>query len=233
MTSLAIPSSNNFAAAASTTGTNGTSQASSSGAGSGADLTQSDFLQLLTAQLQFQTPTSPADPTQLAGEFAQISTVDGIDSLNTKLANITAASTTSQIGLASSLVGKQVAVSGDGLITNAAGSAEGAFNLAGAANNVTVTVSNAAGTQVGTVKLGTLSAGQQTFNFTGGSANAQLTYSISATNGSGAAVSTTPFTVFTVEGVNVSGSAPSLNVQGTDAPLPMSLVQTVLGGTAS
>ena len=113
MTSLAIPSANSFSAAASTTATNGTSQASSSGSGSAANLTQSDFLQLLTAQLQYQTPTSPADPTQLAGEFAQISTVDGIDSLNTKVADITAASTTSQLGLATSLVGKQVAVSGD------------------------------------------------------------------------------------------------------------------------
>jgi flagellar basal-body rod modification protein FlgD len=233
MTNLAIPSATSFSAAASTTATNGTSQASSSGAGSAANLTQSDFLQLLTAQLQYQTPTSPADPTALAGEFAQISTVDGIDSLNTKVAALGAASTTSQIGLASSLVGKQVALSGDGLIANAKGSAEGAFSLTGAANNVTVTVKNAAGQDVGTLKLGALSAGQQTFNYTGGSANAQYTYSIDATNGSGAAVSTTPYTVYTVEGVNVSGSAPSLNVQGFNAPLPLSLVQTVLGGTAA
>ena len=233
MTSLAIPSATSAATAASTTASSGTTQTSSSGSGSAANLTQSDFLQLLTAQLQYQTPTSPADPTALAGEFAEISTVDGIDSLNTKVADISAASTTSQIGLASSLVGKQVAMSGDGLITNAAGSAEGAFSLSGAANNVTVTVTNAAGQQVSTVKLGALSAGQQTFNYTGGSANTQYTYSIDATNSSGAAVSTTPYTVFTVEGVNVSGSAPSLNVQGFDVPMPMSDVQTVLGGTSS
>jgi flagellar basal-body rod modification protein FlgD len=233
MTSLAIPSVNSFSTAASTTSTNGTTQASSSGSGSAANLSQSDFLQLLTAQLQYQTPTSPADPTQLAGEFAQISTVDGIDSLNTKVADITSASTTSQLGLATSLVGKQVATSGDGLIANSAGSAEGAFSLSGAANNVTVTVLNAAGTEVKTMNLGAMGAGQQTFNFTGGSANAKYTYEISATNGSGAAVSSTPYTVYTVEGVNISGSAPSLNVQGIDVPMPMSLVQTVLGGTSS
>jgi flagellar basal-body rod modification protein FlgD len=216
--------------AASTTASNGASQNSSGGSGSAADLTQSDFLQLLTAQLQYQTPTSPADPTALAGEFAQISTVDGIDSLNTKVADIGAASTTSQIGAAASLVGKQVAVAGDNLIANANGSAEGAFSLSGAANNVTVTVMNSAGKDVGSMKLGALPAGQQTFNWTGGSANAQYTYAINATNSSGSAVSTTPFSVFTVEGVNVSGSSPSLNVQGFDEPLPMSLVETVLGG---
>jgi flagellar basal-body rod modification protein FlgD len=233
MTSLAIPSANSFVSAASTTATTGTAQNASSGSGSAANLSQSDFLQLLTAQLQYQTPTNPADPTQLAGEFAEISTVNGIDSLNTQVAAMSASTTTSQLGLATSLVGKQVAMSGDGLITNAAGSAEGAFNLSGAANNVTVTVMNAAGTDVGTVKLGALSPGQQTFDYTGGSANTQYTYSIDATNSSGATVSTTPYTVFTVEGVNVSGSAPSLNVQGIDTPMPMSLVQTVLGGTSS
>jgi flagellar basal-body rod modification protein FlgD len=233
MTSLAIPSASSATSAASTTATSGATQNSSSGSGSAATLSQSDFLQLLTAQLQYQTPTDPADPTALAGEFAEISTVDGINSLNTKVADISAASTTSQIGLASSLVGKQVAMSGDGLIANGAGSAEGAFSLAGAANDVTVTVLNSAGQEVKTLNLGALSAGQQTFNFTGGSANTNYTYEISAMNSSGNAVSTTPYTVYTVEGVNVSGSAPSLNVQGYDVPLPMSDVQTVLGGTSS
>ncbi|HTJ88569.1 MAG TPA: flagellar hook capping FlgD N-terminal domain-containing protein [Acidocella sp.] len=233
MTSLAIPSANSVMSAASTTGTSGSTQSSSTGSGSAANLSQSDFLQLLTAQLQYQTPTNPADPTALAGEFAEISTVDGIDNLNTKVAALGAASTTSQLGLATSLVGKQVAMSGDGLITNANGSAEGAFSLAGAANNVTVTVMNSAGKDVGSMKLGALGAGQQTFNWTGGSANQQYTYEISATNSSGATVSTTPYTVFTVQSVNVSGSAPSLNVAGYDVPMPMSLVQTVLGGTSS
>ena len=64
------------------------------------------------------------------------------------------------------------------------------------------------------MNLGAMSAGQQTFNWTGGSANAQYTYEIDATNGSGAAVSSTPYSVYTVEGVNVSGSSPSLNVAG-------------------
>ena len=229
MTSVALPSASSAATAASTTASNGTTQTSSGGSGSAANLTESDFLQLLTAQLQYQTPTSPADPTALAGEFAQISTVDGIDSLNTKVADIEAGTTTSQIGQAAALVGKQVAVSGDGLIANANGSAEGAFSLSGAANNVTVSVLNSAGQDVGTVKLGALSAGQQSFTWTGGSANAQYTYEVDATNSSGATVPATPYTVYTVEGVNVSGSAPTLNVQGSDTPLAVSSVETVLG----
>jgi flagellar basal-body rod modification protein FlgD len=233
MTNLAIPSVTSNATAASTTASTGTSQSSSAGSGSAANLTQSDFLQLLTAQLQYQTPTSPADPTALAGEFAQISTVDGIDSLNTKLGDLASSTTASQMGQAASLVGKQVAMYGDTLTANGKGSAEGAFNLSGAANNVTVSVTNTAGTVVGTMDLGAMSAGQQTFNWTGGTANTQYNYEIDATNSSGAAVSATPYSVYTVDSVNVSGTTPTLNVAGYSSAMPISDVQTVLGGSST
>ena len=74
MTNLAVSSSasaaaNAAAVAASTTAT----KAASAGAGSASSLTQANFLQLLTAQLKYQTPTTPANPTQMAQEFAAIS----------------------------------------------------------------------------------------------------------------------------------------------------------------
>jgi flagellar basal-body rod modification protein FlgD len=232
MTNLAIPSASSYAAATSTTANSGAAQASSSGSGSSATLSQADFLQLLTAQLQYHTPTSPADPTQLASEFAQISTVDGIDNLNTKVGDIQSGTVASQMGQAASLVGKQVAISGDTLTTNASGAAEGAFNLAGNASDVSVSVMNAGGQVVGTMDLGAMSAGQQSFNWTGGTANAQYTYQVSATSSSGA-ISAVPYSVYTVEGVNVSGTSPTLNVAGYATPLPISDVQTVLGGSSS
>jgi flagellar basal-body rod modification protein FlgD len=228
MSNLAIPSANT---AASTTGNSGASSSSSTSSGLG--LTQSDFLQLLTAQLQFQNPTSPADPTQLAGEFAEISTVNGIDQLNTSVNNITASAAASQMGQAASLVGKQVGVDGDTLIANSAGSAEGAFSLASAAQNVTVSVVGPSGSAVNTIKLGALPAGQQDFNFTGGTAGTQYTYQVKATSAAGSSVSVTPFSVFTVESVNVSGTTPTLNLEGLANPIAISSIQTVFGGTAS
>jgi flagellar basal-body rod modification protein FlgD len=196
-------------------------------------MTQANFLQLLTAQLQYQTPTSPADPTQLASEFAAISTVNGIDSLNTKVAGIQSAGVASQMGQAASLVGKQVGVYGNTLTANASGAAEGAFDLAGSASDVTVSVMNSAGQVVGTKDLGAMSAGQQSFNWTGGTANTQYTYQVSATSTSGSAIPAGTYSVFTVDGVNVSGTSPTLNVAGYASPLPISDVQTILGGTSS
>jgi flagellar basal-body rod modification protein FlgD len=232
MTSLAIPNSaTSNSAAASTTAFSGS--AAATGTGSAASLTQSDFLQLLTAQLKYQNPSSPADSTQLTSEFAAITEVDGINQLNTQVSNIQSSGAAGQMAQAAALVGKQVAVPGDMLSANAAGSAHGAFNLSSAAANVNVTVIAPNGTVADTLKLGALAAGQQNFSFAGASPNTQYTYNVTASGASGSAVATTPYSVYTVQGVNVSGTAPTLNVAGNATPIPVSSIQTVLGGTSS
>jgi flagellar basal-body rod modification protein FlgD len=229
MTSLAVQNSVNAAAvAASTTA----AKAASSTSGSASSLTQADFLQLLTAQLKYQTPTNPADPTQLASEFAAISTVDGITQLNSQVSGLQTSTAASQIGQAASLVGKQVGLGGNVLTPGTNGTAAGAFSLAGPAQNAELTVLNPNGTIAGTQALGALPAGQQNFSWSGGQAGTSYTYQITATDTTGAAVSVTPYSVYTVQGVNVSGSAPTLNVQGSATPLPVSSVQTVLGAAS-
>jgi flagellar basal-body rod modification protein FlgD len=230
MTNLAITNGASAvtANAASTTATSGSAASTTSG-GSASSLTQADFLQLLTAQLKYQTPGNPADPTQLAEEFASISTVDGINQLNTEVSNIQSSTGASQIGQAGRLVGRQVAVAGDAINTNAAGSGQGAFTLPGSAASVNVNVFAGNGALASTLNLGALPAGQANFTYTGGAANAGYTYQVSATGASGAAVSATPYTVYTVQGVNLSGTSPTLNVAGQAAALPVSSVTTVLG----
>jgi len=230
MTSLAISHVTPAAATAAASTTAFTGSGSATTSGSSPTLTQSDFLKLLTAQLQYQTPTNPADPTQLASEFAQISTVNGIDQLNTQVAAIQSGASAAQIAQAASLVGKQVAVAGDTLTPNTAGSASGEFNLANSAQNVTVNIFAPNGTEAGTLNLGALSAGQQNFSWSGGTAGTSYTYQVNAASAAGSAVPVTAYSVYTVEGVNLSGASPSLNLAGTASPLPISSVVTVLGG---
>lgn len=230
MTSLSnsingINSVNSAQVAASTT-------ASTAGsASSAASMTQSDFLQLLTAQLKYQSPTSPADPTQLAQEFASISTVDGINSINSKLSAFSTSGGASQIAQASGLVGKQVGIEGNGLVPNTSGDATGVFTLPNATANTTVSVLNSKGVIQDTLSLGALSAGQQSFNWTGGTAGQTYTYQVSAADASGNVVQATPYTVLNVQGVNVSGSVPTLNIQGSATAVPVSDVQIVLGAS--
>ncbi len=228
MTSLSTNGMNSANAAA----VAASSTAGTSSAGSAANLTQSDFLQLLTAQLKYQSPSSPADPTQMAEEFASISTVDGINQINTELGSIATASSAAQMAQASSLVGRQVAVSGNSLIPSSGGVAEGAFSLPTATASTDITVLNPNGSVAATLKLGALSAGQQSFSWSGGTAGLDYSYEITAADASGNAVSATPYTVYDVQGVNLSGSSPTLNVAGSATALPVSSVQTVLGASS-
>jgi len=228
MTNLSTTGSTTAASVAAST----TASTPTSSSGSASSLTQSDFLQLLTAQLKYQSPTSPADPTQMASEFAAISTVNGIDSLNTKLSNLSTSTGAAQIAQASSLVGKQVAVTGNTLIAGTNGTADGAFNLASATKNTTVTIMNSDGSIAATLNLGALSAGQQNFSWNGGTAGTSYTYNVTASDSTGAAVTATPYTVYTVQGVNLSSTSPTINVAGSAATIPVSSVQTVLGASS-
>jgi flagellar basal-body rod modification protein FlgD len=224
--SSGVAAANAAAVASSTTGKSGSAD------GSAGTLTQSDFLQLLTAQLKYQTPNNPADPTQMASEFAEISTVDGINQLNSSVSSIQSGAAAGQIAQAAGLVGKQVAASGNVLTPDASGKATGAFNLSGAAQDVTVSILNPNGTVAGSVDLGAQSAGQQVFTWGGGTAGTQYSYQLHAVDAAGNAVSATSYSVYTVAGVNVSGGTPTLNVQGTATPLDISAIQTVLGASS-
>jgi flagellar basal-body rod modification protein FlgD len=227
MVSLAVPSAT---AAASTTADKASTAVAS---GSASPLNQSDFLQLLTAQLKYQSPTSPADPTQLASEFAQISTVSGINQLNATVSNIQTAGAASQLAQSAALIGKQVTLDGNSLMPNASGQATGAFSLSDAAQAVAVTILAPDGTVAATQHLGALQAGQQSFTWNGGTAGTSYTYQVSAAGAGGSVVSATPFTVYTVTGVNASGSSPSLNLRGLATPTPLSSIQSVLGASTS
>lgn len=209
-----------------------TTASTASSSGSASSLTQSDFLQLLTAQLKYQSPSSPADPTQLAQEFASISTVDGINQLNTKLSSISTASGASQIAQASSLVGRQVAVSGDALLGDAQGKATGVFDLPTATADTTVTVLNKNGSVADTISLGALSAGQQSFTWDKAKPGDVYSYQVSADDQTGNEVDASLYSVYNVQGVTMSGSSPSLNIAGTAATLPVSDVQIVLGASS-
>jgi len=229
MTNLAIQTSSN--ASVNTASVAASTTANTSSSGSAASLTQANFLQLLTAQLKYQSPTSPADPTQMASEFAAISTVDGINSLNTKLSNLSASTGAAQMAQASSLIGKQVAVTGNSLTADNSGNAIGAFTLANASQNATITILNPDGSIAKTLNLGALPAGQQSFSWESGAPGSTYSYNVTATDSAGNAVSATPYTVYTVQGVNLSSTAPTLNVTGSATTIPVSSIQTVLGAS--
>lgn len=146
------------------------------------------FLTLLTTQLKNQDPLNPLDNAQLTSQLAQISTVNGIEKLNATLQKLLSGMDDSQAMEAAALVNRGVLVPGSVMTLGEKGGI-GGFEMATAADDVTVTIKDANGLVVRTLSLGAQDAGIIPFVWDGkadGGAQAALgsySYSISAKNG--------------------------------------------------
>lgn len=174
-----------------TTGSSQTATSSSTTAALAGGLSQSDFLKLMTTQLQAQDPTNPVDNSQFVSQMAQFSqlsaTQDLLTSVNTLGSTVSGALQTSQVLASSNLLNRQVLVPSSTI--NYSGSAvTGAANV-GTAGNVTVNIVDATGKVVRTMNLGSQSSGLSQFTWDGnddsGNPVAQGAYTMAATsNGS-------------------------------------------------
>jgi flagellar basal-body rod modification protein FlgD len=184
----------------------------------GTTMTQSDFLQLLTTQLQDQDPTQPMDNSQMAAELAQFATLSTTQDIDTNLqtlsSNLSSGMQTSQVLSASNLVGKQVLVPSTTLQYGGS-TTNGAVNVT-TAGDVVVTIKDSNGNTVNTIDLGNQSVGLSQFSWNGtdsnGNAVANGTYSISANSG-GSSSSLTTYASGDVTGVGYGGSSTGTYVQ--------------------
>lgn len=144
----------------------GPAAAASPTAPSTAASTEDRFLKLLVSQLKNQDPLNPLDNAQVTSQMAQLSTVTGIDKLNASIAGVLSAISALQPIQAAGLVGKDVAVQGDGMVL-ASGGATGGYSLESKAQALTVTVKDASGAVVRTIDLGARNAGIATFAWDG------------------------------------------------------------------
>ncbi len=145
---------------------------------------QDRFLKLLVTQLQNQDPLSPMDNAQLTSQIAQINTVTGLPTLNSSVEKLSGQFLQSQTVQGASLIGKNVIVPGN-RVDIAAGSGQGGFELASAADAVKVEVLSPAGQVVGALDLGAQSSGVHSFDWPAGSYadSANLTFRVSASSG--------------------------------------------------
>jgi flagellar basal-body rod modification protein FlgD len=115
--------------------------------------------------------------------MAQISTVQGVETLNTTLTGLNAQFTQMQTLQGAALVGKDVATEGDAVRVNATtGKGDGGFELATTATSVKVDVVNSAGQTIDTIDLGPQDAGRHSFSFDVPEANQgqSLTFKVTA-----------------------------------------------------
>jgi flagellar basal-body rod modification protein FlgD len=214
----------------STSGTTSTTSSSSSLNSSNqiaGNFTQ--FLTLLTTQLQNQSPLDPLDTNQFTQQLVQFASVEQQLKTNDTLSSLLTTTQASTTANAAGFMGLSVTADGS-TATLSNGAASWTLSPAKAAAKATITIKDANGSVV-TTKSTSLAAGAQTFTWDGKDASGKLqadgTYTISATgtDASGQAVTIASDVSGTVSAVDVSGTSPVLTVGGSQVAL--SSVKTI------
>ena len=185
------------------------------------------FLKLLVTQLQNQDPMNPMDNAQMTSQMAQISTVSGIEKLNTTVAGLTSQFMQMQALQGASLIGKEVILKGDRL-TTAEGVTQGLYQLDSAADRVKVEVLSPAGTLVDTFSDGARQIGRHEFAWPGAAAVADPSgyrFRITAHSGS-TPLTATALTRDRVDAVNTTGNALTLELVNAGS-VPYSSIQAL------
>jgi flagellar basal-body rod modification protein FlgD len=125
---------------------------------SSAATTEDRFLKLLVTQMKNQDPLNPMDNAQVTSQMAQLSTVSGIDKLNTTLQALSDSMSVGQALSATNMIGHGVLISGSA-ITLKDGKAIGGIELTQPADSVKVLIQDAAGNTVSTFQMGPQKAG--------------------------------------------------------------------------
>jgi flagellar basal-body rod modification protein FlgD len=189
-------------------------------------ITQTGFLQLITAQMTQQNPLSPADPTQFVSQLEGMSQVSAMQSMQGSLQAQAIMSGTSLIGRSVLAPGTQVSLATGGAVG-------AAVNAPAGTSQLSVSVQDSTGATVQTFNVTPADSGMTSFVWkgdtsSGGTAPAgQYTISVNATvNGKTQPVD--PMVVNKVDSVLVDPSTNAVDVQTDGGTVPLSSIVSVM-----
>lgn len=165
------------------------------------------FLQLFIAQLQYQDPLNPQDPTEMMGELAQMTMVEQSYNTTTALNNLLTAQINNLALSSIGLIGKDIIALGDQLNFDGANAVELSYQMPAATTATTLTIKNASGETIRTVDLGSQVAGNGTYQWDGKDGQGNVltsgaySFSISGIDAAGATQTATTFTTGRADGV--------------------------------
>ena len=189
--------------------------------GKTADATQDRFMKLLITQMKNQDPLNPLDNAQVTSQLAQLSTVSGIDKMNTTLQSLMGSFQANQSVQAAGMIGHGVLVPGK-QIALSAGKAVFGLDLTASADKVQVTIKDAAGKAVHTLDLGGKDAGTTALAWDGvrddggRAVDGPYTVEVAATSGT-AKIDATALSFGQVASVSTGAQGVKLNVSGLGA----------------
>ncbi len=202
------------------------SASSSSAIPANMQINQTDFLQLITAQLQDQNPLSPADPTQFVSQLEGMSEVSSMQSMATALQS-------SQIMSGTSLLGHSILAPGTTGTLAAGGSVNGAVTAPTGATQLLVSISDANGNPVTSFNVTPQASGLTPFSWNGttstGAAAAAGQYTISVTaTVNGASQTVSPMVVSQVSSVTIDPTSQAVDLNTNTGTVPLSSVVSVM-----
>jgi len=174
-------------------------------------LGQTDFLNLLVAQLKNQDPLNPSDPTEFTSQLAQYSQLEQLFNLNDSMGSLTTAQNNSERLSSLSLIGQEVVVE-DSNFTLGEKAVQVGYRVDGVATDIKLEIQNSAGKTVATLTASDLSEGNHFLTWNGQDANGAAldpgTYSIviNADSGEGTNATVSPLVRAEVTGIDLSGS---------------------------
>ena len=195
------------------------------------------FLRMLMVQLQYQDPLNPTDSQQFSSQLAQFSQLEELqsmgDSLDSSLSTDMLLTQSITNTMAASLIGRTVtANTASAYLTE--GEAEFHFNLADAADQVTLNIYDESGSMVKTVTLSDLPEGDQSYTWNGLDSNGNAmsegvyTFSVSATDSNGNSIVASPFIQGRITGVRYENGMAVLLIG--DIEINLSEVTEILEG---
>lgn len=188
---------------------------------------QTEFLELMMAQLENQDPLSPQNNTEFIAQLAQFSSVEGIQSLNGNVDSLVDSFKSSQALQASALVGRKVQIEGSAAVMKDGEGMGGALGLPEGSRDLKAFIMDSSGQVVKDLDLseyrlsdGSYPAGKVPFEWDGTGADGQTmpagTYSVSASavvNGNSTALASN--VNVNVDSVTMGGGgAVTLNLAG-------------------
>lgn len=194
------------------------------------ELGQADFLRLMTEQLKNQDPLKPLEGTQMLGQLAQFSTVQGISGMQDALGAVANVMESDQTLRAATLVGHNALVDTDTVQLDAGTGMNGEVVATGA-GTINIEIVDAAGQVIDRVPVEAPAAGNMAWGWDGKTADGKTapagTYTIRASTGSGTATQALSTRIAAhVDSVSIEATGLVLNLHGI-GPQPLSSVRRI------
>ncbi len=189
-------------------------------------INETDFLQLITTQLQNQDPMQPTDPSQFLGQLEGLSEVSSLQTMQSTMSS-------AQVTNGASLLGHSVLAPGTSATLASGGIIGGAVNAPAGATNLTVSIADSTGTPVTSFQVTPAGSGMTTFSWNGTTSTGttapagQYTVSVNATV-NGASQTVSPMVVTQVQSVTLYPATQQLDLNTTGGTVPLSSVVTIM-----